>query len=100
MQKCEKCNNQFSWSQIYKSLGLYRPIQCKQCNTPHRITFASRIILSLLVVAPVWVFGFMKPTQLSLSTSNTVSIMILYFILISLCFPLIVKYNSDSLVRE
>ncbi|MGE7768585.1 TIGR04104 family putative zinc finger protein [Peribacillus sp. NPDC096540] len=96
LQKCDKCNTQFKWGKISKSLFLaYRPIQCNQCGMKHRITFFSRIIISLLIVPPIWIFSFIISNQLSLSTSYTVSIMIIYSVLISLFFPFLVKYSFD-----
>ncbi|MFJ5564335.1 TIGR04104 family putative zinc finger protein [Lysinibacillus xylanilyticus] len=96
LQKCDKCNTQFKWSKIIKSIFLaYRPIQCNQCGTEHGIIFFSRIILSLLSVLPLCLFGSIISTQLSLSISYTVSIMILYCVFLVLLFPFFAKYNSE-----
>ncbi|MFJ8103476.1 TIGR04104 family putative zinc finger protein [Lysinibacillus sp. NPDC096212] len=98
LQKCDKCNTQFKWSKIIKSLFLaYSPIQCNQCGTEHRIIFFSRIILSLLSVLPLWLLGFIILTQLSSSISYTFSIMILsgVFLFLFLLFPFFAKYKSE-----
>ncbi|WP_083446210.1 TIGR04104 family putative zinc finger protein [Viridibacillus arvi] len=97
LQKCDKCNTQFKWSKIIKSLFLsYRPIQCNQCGTEHRIIFFSRIILSLLSVLPLWLFGFIISPQLSLSISYTFPIIILYVVFLFLLFPFFSKYKSEN----
>ncbi|OMC89020.1 TIGR04104 family putative zinc finger protein [Viridibacillus sp. FSL H7-0596] len=96
LQKCDKCNTQFKWSIIFKSLFLaHRPIQCNQCGTEHRIIFFSRVILSFLSVIPLWIFGFIISTQLSLSISYTFSIMIIYGVFLFLLLPYFAKYNSE-----
>lgn len=95
LKKCEKCNAQFSWSKIYKSLMIaYQPIVCSQCNTSHTIAFSSRIKVSIVMVLPLSIFLFLIPEQLYLSTFAIVSSLVIYFALISLIFPFIVKYNS------
>ncbi|MFJ7737677.1 TIGR04104 family putative zinc finger protein [Lysinibacillus sp. NPDC097287] len=95
LQKCDQCNTQFKWSTIVSSIFLaHRPIQCNQCDTNHRVTFFSRIILSLLSVVPLWIFGYIIARQLSLSFSYTFSIMIIYSVFMFLLFPFFVKYNS------
>ncbi|WP_391208872.1 TIGR04104 family putative zinc finger protein [Psychrobacillus sp. L4] len=95
IQKCDKCNKRFSWSKIYKYLIVsYRPISCSQCNTPHRITFFSRIIVSIVIVLPLSIFLFLIPDQLSLTTFTIVSCLTIYFAITSAFFPFLVKYNS------
>ncbi|MGE7926063.1 TIGR04104 family putative zinc finger protein [Viridibacillus arvi] len=96
LQKCDKCNTQIKWSKIIKSLFLaYRPIQCNQCGTVHRIRFSSRIIFSLLSVLPLWLLGFIILNQLSLSIFYTFSIIILSGVFLFLLFPFLAKYKSE-----
>ncbi|WP_391121587.1 TIGR04104 family putative zinc finger protein [Psychrobacillus sp. L3] len=91
----KKCDTQFSWSKIYKSLMIaYQPIVCSQCNTSHKIAFSSRIMVSIVIVLPLTIFLFLIPEQLYLSTFATVSSLVIYFALVSSLFPFLVKYNS------
>jgi CXXC-20-CXXC protein len=47
MQKCQKCENQFTWKSIEKSLALgYRPITCSKCQSVHYVSFWTRLILA------------------------------------------------------
>ncbi|KOO51528.1 TIGR04104 family putative zinc finger protein [Viridibacillus arvi] len=97
LQNCEKCKFQFNWSKIFKSIwAAYRPIQCSQCGTKHRITFTSRTLISLLTIPPMMIFGSSLLNKWSLSISYTVLIMIIYGVLLSVVFPYLVKYSSDD----
>lgn len=97
VQKCEKCHSLFSWSKIFKSLWLgYRPVQCRQCGVKHRISFFSRILLSLLTVIPMFLFGSTLINKWSLSIPYIVSLMIIYGVLLSALFPYLAKYNSNE----
>lgn len=47
MQKCQKCENQFTWTSIEKSLALgYRPITCSKCKSVHYVSFWTRLGLA------------------------------------------------------
>ncbi|MGE8082036.1 TIGR04104 family putative zinc finger protein [Peribacillus loiseleuriae] len=96
LQKCDKCNTQFKWSKIYKSSFLAYRLQCSQCGTKHKITFLSRIIISLLIGLPLWIFGITTILDgLSVSNFYIFSVVIIYPVLISLSFPFLMKYRSD-----
>ncbi|QFF98650.1 hypothetical protein PB01_07280 [Psychrobacillus glaciei] len=95
LKKCEKCNTQFSWGKIYKSLMIaYQPIVCSQCNTSHKIAFSSRVTVSITIVLPLMIFLFLISRQLSLSNFAIVSSLVIYFVLISSFSPFLVKYYS------
>ncbi|MFC6040702.1 TIGR04104 family putative zinc finger protein [Paenisporosarcina macmurdoensis] len=94
LQTCDTCGNQFNWSTIYKSLLIaYRPIKCSECNTEHRIMFSSRIIASLLIVLPMYIFVLFISPPLDLAIPSTLIIGILFAIIFSLVTPYLIKYR-------
>lgn len=95
IQKCNNCKKTFSWREIYKSLMIaYRPITCSECKTKHEIAFASRILISFVIVLPLVIFLFLIPDQRLFSTFTIVAFYIMYFILTSSIFPFLVKYRA------
>ncbi|WP_427138832.1 TIGR04104 family putative zinc finger protein [Psychrobacillus psychrodurans] len=94
MQKCEKCNTHFSWSKIYESFWLnYKPINCNECDTTHKITTPSRIIFVSLTIFPMLSFGYF----LSPFSNGLVTLGIAIFILLigSLLAPFLVTYKES-----
>lgn len=94
LQKCYQCGNRFNWSKIYKSLLIaYLPIKCSECNTEHRIKFSSRIIASLLIVLPMYIFVLFISPPLDLAIPPTLLIAFIFAILFSLVTPYLIKYR-------
>ena len=59
MQKCEKCNATFSWSKIFKSYKwTYRPIECENCGTIHKITILGRCTIVAVSILPMQIFYY------------------------------------------
>ena len=59
LQKCDKCKSQFKWSKILKSLWKgYKPIQCDNCSSEHKLTFPSRFTVISLTMLPFFIFYF------------------------------------------
>lgn len=50
---CFKCNKQFTYKQILRSLMVfkYRPIPCLSCNQQYEVSLGSRLIFALLAIA-------------------------------------------------
>ncbi|OMC77757.1 TIGR04104 family putative zinc finger protein [Viridibacillus sp. FSL R5-0888] len=94
MQKCEKCNAHFSWSEIYKSFWRnYKPIKCNECDTTHKITIPSRLIFVSFTILPMLIFGYSLPPF-----SNGLVILgiaIFIFIIGSLLAPFLVTYKKS-----
>ncbi|WP_353056605.1 TIGR04104 family putative zinc finger protein [Sporosarcina luteola] len=94
MQKCENCNAHFSWRKIYKSLWWnYKPIECNECDTTHKMTMPSRLIFVSITILPMLTFGyFLSPFSNGLMTF---SISILILIIGSLLAPFLVTYKKS-----
>ena len=94
MQKCGKCNAQFNWSEIYKSIWLnYIPIKCDECDTTHKMTIPSRFIFGFFTILPMVTFAnFLSPF-----TNGLVTLGVAIFILIigSLLVPFLVTYKRS-----
>ncbi|MGM0852643.1 MAG: TIGR04104 family putative zinc finger protein [Bacillota bacterium] len=93
MQKCDKCNTQFRWSKIYKSfVWTYKPIECNNCGTEHRITILGRLSFVFCTIVPSLIFlNFPSPFE-----SFILTLVIGLFILLvgSLLTPFLVKYKG------
>lgn len=61
MQKCQKCENQFTWKSMEKSLFWgYKPITCSRCHNAHYVGFWTRIGLSGSMTMVPMVLLFMR----------------------------------------
>ncbi|WP_442893611.1 TIGR04104 family putative zinc finger protein [Bacillus sp. 2205SS5-2] len=93
MQKCDKCKIEFSWSKIYKSfVWKYKPIECNNCGTEHRITKTGRLSFVLCTIVPSLIFmNVLSPFE-----NIILTLVIGIFILIvgSLLTPFFVKYKG------
>ena len=97
LPRCNNCGVQMQWGKINKSLWLgYKPVYCEKCNNEHKIFFSSRILVSLLIVAPMVFFGNFLSNYIHLNIYITILFMILLSIIISLFLPFMVKYNEKS----
>ncbi|MHA7136639.1 TIGR04104 family putative zinc finger protein [Rossellomorea arthrocnemi] len=93
MQKCDHCNTPFSWSEIYKSfIWTYKPIECNNCGTEHRITILGRVSFVFCTIVPSLIFlNFLSPFDNFILTF-VIGISILLGG--SLLTPFFVKYKS------
>ncbi|SDN59911.1 TIGR04104 family putative zinc finger protein [Bacillus sp. OK048] len=94
MQKCENCNSPFSWSKISKSLlWLYKPIECDNCGTIHKITIFSRCIVGALTILPIFIFFyFLSPFN---NDYINIGIGALISIVGGLFAPYVVQYKEE-----
>ncbi|WP_442857108.1 TIGR04104 family putative zinc finger protein [Bacillus sp. FJAT-45037] len=92
LQKCENCNEQFSWSKIYKSFWwAYKPINCDKCGKEHRITIIGRFTFTFLTIVPMLIFGnFLSPFS---NFFMTLTIGFAILMIGSLFAPYFVKYT-------
>ncbi|MGM0396760.1 MAG: TIGR04104 family putative zinc finger protein [Bacillota bacterium] len=71
VQKCENCGAQFRYKSIQRSIWSgYKDIICFNCGAIHEFRTIFRIIVSVLIVLPVFFTGFVNsvaPTILSAS---------------------------------
>lgn len=97
IQKCDKCNTQFKWGTVYKSLMCgYKPILCNECGTNHKIIFTSRIKVSLLSIVPLIILGYLMLSFHFFSPIILlIIIMVVFAVLLTLLDPFVAKYNSD-----
>lgn len=61
MQKCQKCENQFTWKNVEKSLALgYKPITCERCHSIHHVGFWTRLGLAVSITMLPMVLLFLR----------------------------------------
>ncbi|WP_420842532.1 TIGR04104 family putative zinc finger protein [Halalkalibacter alkaliphilus] len=94
MQRCEKCDELFSWNKIYKSFWWnYQPIKCNQCETTHKITLTGRFTFVSLTIIPMMIFGhFLSPFN---NFFVTVGIGLCILFLGSLLAPFFVTFRKS-----
>lgn len=96
LQKCFKCHHRFSWGKIFKSnIFMYKPIQCSQCGTEHRITFLSRIVAAVVLVLPMYFFGFYLGWQWHLPYGYAFLLVVSLGIISLLLLPFVQKYRRS-----
>lgn len=91
MQRCEVCQSPFTWKQVNKSLWLaYKPIACPNCGRRYKVQFLSRLLVSLLVVGPIFASSF-----LSHPTNTQALIVVALILLPAICFamPYLMRYR-------
>src|SRR5699024_8582771 len=94
LQRCEKCNTQFSWSKIYTSfVWTHKPIVCDKCGAEHRITISGRFTFVFLTIVPMLIFTYF----LSPFSNILVTLGIRFFIVVggSLLTPFFVTYKGS-----
>ncbi|ATP40896.1 hypothetical protein CSE16_13030 [Solibacillus sp. R5-41] len=95
MQKCEKCNAHFRWSEISNSCWRnYKPIKCNECDTTHKITVPGRLIFVSFTILPMLILAYTLPPY-----SNgfvILGIAIFIFIIGSLLAPFFVTYKKSA----
>jgi CXXC-20-CXXC protein len=93
LQKCSECKKKMKWSQIYKSFLLSYRFKCCHCGTEFRANFASRVLIGLLISLPLLVILVPYAKNQSFTIPFTVTVGLVYCLLISLIFPYLVKYE-------
>src|SRR5690625_4112650 len=70
LQKCNKCNAPFSWSELYKIIvRSSKPFKCNNCETEHSITVSGRFTFVFLTLVPAMIFmNFLSPFDNSILT--------------------------------
>ncbi|TMU88349.1 hypothetical protein FGG79_02580 [Bacillus sp. BHET2] len=93
LQKCDKCTNQFSWSEIYKSfIWTYKPFECNNCGTEHRITIFGRVSFAFCTIVPSTTFmNFLSPFE---NIILTLVIGMIILLVGSLLVPFFVNYKG------
>lgn len=93
LQKCNKCNAPFSWSELYKIIvRSSKPFKCNNCETEHSITVSGRFTFVFLTLVPAMIFmNFLSPFD-----NYILTLVIGIFILSvgSLLAPYFVKYKG------
>lgn len=94
MHKCKNCNSRFGWSKIFKSFWwIYKPIECVNCGTKHKIIVLGRSTVTALTLIPMWIFlFFLSPFD---KFFTTLSLGILIAIVGLLLSPYVVQYKKE-----
>ncbi|PFG14666.1 TIGR04104 family putative zinc finger protein [Bacillus sp. es.036] len=92
LPKCNRCGKPFKWRTIIKNIwGIYRPITCNNCGTKNKITYLSRVLVSLSIILPMLIFGFYL-------SSYSIGVRLIYMVLMGICIstfiPFFIKYES------
>ncbi|MFJ7978053.1 TIGR04104 family putative zinc finger protein [Peribacillus sp. NPDC096379] len=94
MQKCENCNSQFSWSKIFKSFfwWTYKPIECDNCGSEHKITILGISTVAVISILPIWIFGFFLPRFDNIFVMPGIGVLIGFIGFF--CTPYVVRYKK------
>jgi CXXC-20-CXXC protein len=96
IQKCEKCSNKFTWTEIEKSIiKNYTPITCSKCKTVHKVQYSSRFNITIGIILIFLIHSFVLSKVISFRYSGAISIILaIELILIA---PIFTKYTSSKL---
>jgi len=96
MQKCLQCSKEFKYTQVIKTVtGLlkWNFVTCNDCGKQHIISFTSRSVISVLLVAfPMLVsqYIFKEPALL-----KVLLLFVIWIITILLVSPFFIKYKEQ-----
>ncbi len=97
IQKCEKCNNEFTYTEKLKTtlsmLG-YKDLKCKNCDTSYKVSTSTDIISRVLMVSPLLFRDYLKNIR------NIFFIYLAYVVFITFITPLFIKYNLINDKKE
>ncbi|XXM71833.1 TIGR04104 family putative zinc finger protein [Lysinibacillus sphaericus] len=97
MQNCKVCKRKFGWKELLISIwSSYKPIDCGECGKKHTISFASKFLVSFLIVIPAVIFGLVIAPDMGISKPVTFGIIVMMAFFISLVLPFFVKYEVKS----
>ncbi len=93
LKKCENCGKQFKWKTIFTSLWRnYRPIECSECDTVHKITPLGRMTFVSMTMFPVVLLGsyFSNKPNYALILAGAILILLIG----SMLAPFAVRYRK------
>ncbi|WP_341202478.1 TIGR04104 family putative zinc finger protein [Planomicrobium okeanokoites] len=94
MQRCTECNEPFKWNQLYKSLWFaFRPVQCRNCGTVHKVASASRLLTVLLLLVPMI---YLSIVMQNFGLREVILPITAVIALVSLVLPFLLKYEKVS----
>ena len=58
LPQCENCHSTFGWKKVSRYIlgPQYKPFSCHGCGQNHYITVSGRLVNSLLMICPFWIF--------------------------------------------
>jgi len=91
MIKCYQCNEVFSYKDIliifWKS-SKYKNVVCENCGCVYKISYFTRILLSILIVLPIFFSNFLASLGI-----NTFLFYFLYIIALIIISPIFLKFK-------
>ncbi|WP_108670216.1 TIGR04104 family putative zinc finger protein [Peribacillus acanthi] len=101
MQKCQKCNFQFSWKTLFWSILLaYKPIDCEKCGTSYAVTGFSRLWISIYTVVPLYIYGFMVAPRMPFSIYIDIGVMTSIAVFTLSIIPFVAKYSPELIPNK
>lgn len=97
MQKCKVCSNKFKYIDILKSIWVkgYAPIVCTECGTKHYVKWATRLILSLSIFAPLIIFNFANLSSNHFFNFSIIQYLLWDFAIICIT-PFFARYHNKT----
>lgn len=98
IQKCDECNSQFKWSQIFSSLlvGGIKAVHCRKCGTKHEMAFASTMLFLMLMILTFTMPSIVAYKKEIYEPVSTFLITIIILLSLSLYLPYILRYVSSE----
>lgn len=94
MIKCYQCNQVFSYKDIliilWKS-SRYKDVICEKCGCVYKISYFTRILLSILIALPIFFFNFLESWGINIFLAY-----FLYIIILIVVSPIFAKFKLIS----
>lgn len=66
MQKCLNCQEKLKYSQVFRTvINGYKPLECERCGEKHKVTFSSRLRVTLIVIVLPLLLGILFFEEIS-----------------------------------
>ena len=81
MDTCKKCNQKFSYWQVYKNYwSAKQQIQCLNCVTKHDHKFMNRLLLLLVLFIPAFIQSLLQYYEIIIEMNSFLVFTLLYFL--------------------
>ncbi len=81
MDTCKKCNQKFSYWQVYKNYwSAKQQIQCLNCVTKHDHRFMNRLLLLVVLFIPALIQSLLQYYEIIIEMNSFLVFTLLYFL--------------------
>jgi len=81
MDTCKKCNQKFSYWQVYKNYwSAKEKIQCLNCVTQHHHHFTNKLLIFVVLFIPALIQSLLQYYEITIEMNSFLVFTLLYFL--------------------